>query len=160
MYYIYIISPLLKKKFGCTFFTINLYFNSSHYYPTLDRTFAITLSLHLICFIIRYYSCNINPYLLNLWFFVFHFVNKWDGIVMSKHHEWVKCISKCFKDNNKVGHFFSIVPKATVHKSSPAPRNNRFNCSLNRHAITIVLSYMHAHSHKSTADYNVSIPYK
>ena len=105
MYYIYIISPLLKTKFGCTLFTINLYFNSSQYYPTLDKTFAIALSLHIICFIIRLYSCNINFYLVNLWFFVLHFVHQWDGIVISKHHEWVKCISKCFKDKNKANHF-------------------------------------------------------
>ena len=49
-------------------FHINLYFNSSQYYPTLDQTLAIKLSLHLICFIIRMYSCNINPHLVNLWF--------------------------------------------------------------------------------------------
>jgi hypothetical protein len=94
MYYIYIISPLLKNKFGGTLFTINIYFNSSQYYPTLYNSFAITLSLHLICFIIRLYSCNINPYLVNPLFFALHFVNKWDGIVISKHHEWVECISK------------------------------------------------------------------
>ena len=103
--YIHNISSL-EQKFGCTFFTVNLYFNSSQYYPTLEKTFAITLSLHLICFIIRLYSCNTNPYLVNLWFFVLHIVNKWDGIVISKHHEWVKCISKCFKDKNKTSHFF------------------------------------------------------
>jgi len=44
-------------------------------------------------------------------------------------------------------------------KSSPAPRDNRFDCSLNRHDITVLLSYIHAHNHKSTEDDNVSIPY-
>ena len=36
---------------------------------------------------------------------ILHFVNKCEGIVISKHHEWVKCTSKCFKDNNKASHF-------------------------------------------------------
>jgi hypothetical protein len=48
--------------------------DSSQYYPTLDKALAVQLSLHLICFIIRIYSCNINPHLVNLWF-VFHIVN-------------------------------------------------------------------------------------
>jgi hypothetical protein len=38
-------------------------------------------------------------------------------------------------------------PKATVPKSSPAPRDNSFDCSLNRHEITVLLSYIHAHNH-------------
>ena len=66
IHYIYIASPLLKEKRGYKLFTINLYFNSSQYYPTLDKTLAMKLSLHLICFIIRMYSCNINPHLANL----------------------------------------------------------------------------------------------
>ena len=49
--------------------------------------------------------------------------------------------------------------KATVPKSSPAPRVNSYDCSLNRHEITVLLSYIHAHNHKSTEDNNVSIPY-
>jgi hypothetical protein len=48
---------------------------------------------------------------------------------------------------------------ATALKSSPAPRDNSFDCSLNRHEITVLLSYIHAHNHKSTEDDNVSIPY-
>ena len=44
-------------------------------------------------------------------------------------------------------------------KSSPPPRDNSFDCSLNRHAITVLLSYIHAHNHNSTEDDNVSIPY-
>ena len=50
-------------------------------------------------------------------------------------------------------------PQATVPKSSPAPRDNSFDCSLNRHEITVLLSYIHEHNHKSTEDDNVSIPY-
>jgi hypothetical protein len=50
-YYIYITSPLLKKRFGYKHIAINLYFNSSQHYPTLDKTLAIQSSLHLICFI-------------------------------------------------------------------------------------------------------------
>jgi hypothetical protein len=42
---------------------------------------------------------------------------------------------------------------------SPTPRDNSFDCSLNRHKITVLLSYMHAHNHKSIEDDNVSIPY-
>jgi hypothetical protein len=48
------------------FVAMKLYFNSSQYYPTLDKTLAIKLSLLLICFIIRLYSCNINPYIVYL----------------------------------------------------------------------------------------------
>jgi len=61
--YIHSISSL-----GYNIFTINLYFNSSQYYPTLDKTIAIQLSLHLICFIIRLYPCNIDSHLVNQWF--------------------------------------------------------------------------------------------
>ena len=50
-------------------------------------------------------------------------------------------------------------PKATVLKWSPAPRDNNFDSSLNRHEITVLLSYIHALNHKSTEDDNVSIPY-
>ena len=50
-------------------------------------------------------------------------------------------------------------PKETVSKSSPASRDTSFDSSLNRHEITVLLSYIHAHSHKSTEDDNVSIPY-
>jgi hypothetical protein len=32
---------------------------------------------------------------------------------------------------------FGLRPQATVLKSSPAPRVNSFDCSLNRHEITI-----------------------
>ena len=49
--------------------------------------------------------------------------------------------------------------KATVPKSSPAPRDNSFDCSMNRHEITVLLSYIHAHNHKSTEYDIVSIPY-
>ena len=38
-------------------------------------------------------------------------------------------------------------PKATVPKSSPAPRDNSFDCSLNWHDITVLLSYIHAQIH-------------
>ena len=49
-------------------------------------------------------------------------------------------------------------PEVLEMKSSPAPRNNSFDCSLNRHEITVILTYIHAHNHKSTDD-NVSITY-
>ena len=68
LYYIYITSPLLKKRFGYKRFAINFDFNSSQYYRILDKTLAIKLSLHLICFKIRLYLCNINPHLVNQWF--------------------------------------------------------------------------------------------
>ena len=103
LYCIYITSPLLKKRFGCKLFAIHLYFSSSQYYRTLDKTLAIQLSLHLICFIIRLYSFNSNHLSV---IFILHFFNKCDGIVISKHHDWKKCTSKCFKDNNKASHFF------------------------------------------------------
>ena len=103
IHYIYIASPLLKKKLGCNLFTINLYFNSSQYYPTLEKTLAIQLSLHLICFIIRLYSFNSNHLSV---IFILHLFNKCDGIVISKHHDWMKCTSTCFKDNNMASYFF------------------------------------------------------
>ena len=103
LYYIYITSPLLKKRFGYKLFAINLYFSSSKYYRTLDKTLAIQLSLHLICFIIRLYSCN--SIRLSV-IFILHLFDKCDGIVISKHHDWMKCTSKCFKDNNKASNFF------------------------------------------------------
>jgi hypothetical protein len=100
---IYITSPLLKKRSGCKLFAIHFYFSSSQYYRTLDKTLAIQLSLHLICFIIRLYSFNSNHLSV---IFILHFFNKCDGIVISKHHDWMKCTAKCFKDNNKASHFF------------------------------------------------------
>jgi hypothetical protein len=84
LYYIYITSPLLKKRFGCKLFAINLYFSSSKYYRTLDKTLAIQLSLHLICFIFRLYSFNSNRLYV---IFILQFFNKCDGIVISKHHD-------------------------------------------------------------------------
>ena len=42
---------------------------------------------------------------------------------------------------------WELRPKATVSKSSPAPRDNSFDCSLNRHEITVLLSYIHARIH-------------
>ena len=68
IYFIYITSPLLKKRYGYKLFAINLYFISSQYYPNLEKTLAIKLSLHLICFIIRLYPCNTNHNLVNRWF--------------------------------------------------------------------------------------------
>ena len=65
IYYIYVTSQLLKIRFRYKLFAINLYFNSSQYYPTLDTTLAIQLSLHLICFILKLYPCNIYPHLIN-----------------------------------------------------------------------------------------------
>ena len=105
LYYIYITSPLLKKRFGYQLFAIHFYFSSSQYYRTLDKTLAIQLSLHLICFIIRLYSFNSNRLSV---IFILHFFNKCDGIVISKHHDWMKCTSTCFKDNTKAGHFFQL----------------------------------------------------
>ena len=89
--YIYIASPLLKKKLGYKLFAINIYFNSSQYYPTLDKTLDMKLYLYLICFIISLYSCNINPHLVNLFKKnILHFAKKYDGIVIGKHHEWMQ----------------------------------------------------------------------
>ena len=66
LHYIYIASSLLKKKIEYKLFTTNLYFNSSQYYPTLEKTVAMKLTLHLICLLIRLYSYNIKPHLVNL----------------------------------------------------------------------------------------------
>ena len=101
IHYIYIESPFLKKKIGYTLFTMHLYFNSTQYYSTLDKTLAMQLSLHLIWFIIRLYSCNINPHLVNRWFlFCISLINMtvlWSVITTNGwnvHHN-------CFKENNK-----------------------------------------------------------
>jgi hypothetical protein len=40
---------------------------------------------------------------------ILYFVNKCDGIVISKHHEWMECTSKCFKDDNKASHFGAVL---------------------------------------------------
>ena len=69
---------------------------------------AMKLSLHLICFIIRLYSCNINPHLVNLWFlscmFLINVTVLWSYTTngWNVHHN-------CFKDKNKASHCFSIV---------------------------------------------------
>jgi hypothetical protein len=47
-------------------------------------------------------------------------------------------------------------PKVEVPKSSPVPRDNSFDCSLNRHELTDLLFYIHAHNHKSTEDDHVN----
>ena len=108
IHYIYIASPLLKNKLGCNLFTINLYFNSSQYYPTLDKTLAMKLSLHVICFIIRLYSCSINPHLVNLWFvFCMFLINV--TVLWSYTTNWWNVYHNCFKDNNKSSNFFSIL---------------------------------------------------
>ena len=108
IHYIYIESPLLKKKLGYNLFTINLYFNSSQYYPTLDKTLAMKLSLHLICSIIRLYSCNINPHLVNLWFLFCMFLINVTVLWSYTTNGW-NVHHNCFKDKNKASHFFSIV---------------------------------------------------
>ena len=54
---------------------------------------------------------------------------------------------------------FGLRRQATVLQSSQAQRDKSFDCFLNRHEITVLLSYIHAHNHKSTEDDNVSIPY-
>jgi hypothetical protein len=56
------------------------------------------------------------------------------------------------------------VKELTVHPNCSMPENeaqrdNSFDCFPNRHEITVLLSYIHAHNHKSTEDDNVSIPY-
>ena len=55
IHYIYIASPLLKKRLGNKLLTINLYFNSSQYYPTLDKTLAILATLILISLICDFF---------------------------------------------------------------------------------------------------------
>jgi hypothetical protein len=51
---------------------------------------------------------------------------------------------------------WELLPEA---EWSPEPRDNNFDSSLNRHEITVLLSYIHALNHQSTEDDNVSIPY-
>ena len=104
IYYIYVTSQLLKKRFRYKLFAINLYFNSSQYYPTLDKKLAIKLSLHLICLYSDCILATLIPISL-ISDFYFAFFNKCHGVVISKHHEWIQCTSKCFKDNNKASHF-------------------------------------------------------
>ena len=107
IHHIYIASPLLKKKLGYKLFTINIYFNSSQYYPTLDKALTMQLSLYLICFIIKLYSCNINPHLVNLLKKIFYILLRnmivlWSVSITNGwnvHHN-------CFKDNNEPTHFF------------------------------------------------------
>jgi hypothetical protein len=100
IHYIYIASPPLKKKLGCNLFTINLYFNPSQYYPTIEKTLAMKLSLKLICFIIILYSCNINPHLNNLWFLFCMFLINVTVLWSYTTNGW-KVHHNSFKDKNK-----------------------------------------------------------
>ena len=106
IHYIYISSPLLKKNLGYKLFTINLYFNSSQYYPTLYKTLAMKLSLHLIYFIIRMYSCNINPHLVNLWFLLCIFLRIMTELWSVNITNGWNVNHNCFIYNNKATHFF------------------------------------------------------
>jgi hypothetical protein len=109
IHHIYIASPLLKKEFGYKLFTTHFYFNSSQYYPTLDKTLAMKLYLYLICFIIRLYSCNINPHLVNLLKTIFYILLRNMMVLWSVNiTNWCN-VHNCFKDNNKATHFFLIV---------------------------------------------------
>ena len=101
--YIHNISSLEEKAWMQPF-TINLYFNSSQYYPTLGKTLAIQLSLHLIYFIIRLYSCNINPHLVNLWFLFCMFLINVTVLWSYTTNEW-NVHHNCFKDKIKASHF-------------------------------------------------------
>jgi hypothetical protein len=88
IYYIYITYPL------------------SQYYSTLDITLAIKLSLHLICFIIRLYPCNINPHLVNMWLlFCILLINMTVLWSLNTTNGW-NVHHNCFKSNNQAGHFF------------------------------------------------------
>jgi hypothetical protein len=103
--YIYIESPFLKKKIGYKLFTMHLYFNSTQCYPTLDKTLGMQLSLHLKWFIIRLYSCNINPHLANLWFlFCILLINMTALWSVNTTNGW-NAHHNCFKENNKASHF-------------------------------------------------------
>ena len=101
----------MKKKIGYKLFTIHLYFNSTQYYPTLDKTLAMQLSLHVIWFIIRLYPCNINPHLVNLWFlFCILLINMTVLWLVNTTNEW-NVHHNCFKENNKASHFFTKFKK-------------------------------------------------
>jgi hypothetical protein len=107
VHYIYIASPVLKKKIGYKLFYNTSLFQFNTILSNSGQSLAMQLSLHLICFIIRLYSCNINPHHVNLWFLfcillmnitVLWSVNTING--WHVHHN-------CFKYNNKGRHLFS-----------------------------------------------------
>ena len=140
IYYIYVTSQLLKKRFGCKLFAINLYFNSSQYYPTLDKTLALKLSLHLICFILRLYPC-----ISLISDFYFAFVNKCDGVVINKYHKWIKCTSKCFKDNNKASHF---IPQLWITLSDHCQTLKKNSNSADLCHLYLLGAKLHQHLHQ------------
>jgi hypothetical protein len=84
------------NKFGYKPFIINLYFNASQYYPTLDIVNTpTTRKKRQICqMTTQGFS---KEYKLTV-----------DASDVGVGAAWMKCSSTCFKDNNKVSHFFSI----------------------------------------------------
>ena len=81
--YIHNISSLEEKVWIQTFCNTFL-FQFIAIWSNSRQTLAIQLYLHLICFIIRLYSCNSNRLSV---IFILHFLIKSDGIVISKHHD-------------------------------------------------------------------------
>jgi hypothetical protein len=93
IHYIYIESPFLKKKDW-----IHTFYNTSLFQ---FKTLAMQLSLHLIWCIIRLYSCNINPHLVNLWFlFCILLINMTVLWSVNTKNGW-NVHHNCFKENNK-----------------------------------------------------------
>jgi hypothetical protein len=52
--------------------------------------------------------CQVTTHVFSKDYKLMHCVNNCDGFVISKHHEWMKCTSKCFKDKNKASLFFQL----------------------------------------------------
>ena len=153
IHYIYIKSPL---------FTINIYFSASQYNPTLERTLAMKLSLHLICFIIRLYSCNIKPHLVNLWFLfcivlitvtALWSVNTTNGRNVHQNASkitirqvfffqlWIIFSDLCqsFKENKSFGRSMSYLPSWS--KTEPTPTSLTSNVNLYSFEKTCVVTW-------------------
>jgi hypothetical protein len=82
-------NSLLEENVMIQTFLVSLCINLEQSYSILDTASVMTLSLPLICLIFRFYSCNIKSHLINNWLFLLfflHFVNKFEGIMISKHY--------------------------------------------------------------------------
>ena len=87
--------------------------------------------------------------------------------MLQKHYERsIQLFHACSGNNQNywpevVEMTWELLPEAEGRRQqlSPATRDNSFDYSLNRHEITVLLSYIHAYNHKSTEDDNVSISY-
>ena len=111
-----------------------------------------------------YYQNRVRNLCIDRWMNIFHWLSFLKSIIYSYFipvQGTVKSIDPmCWRWlGNSQNYCPSVLEMTWELLPSADPRDNSFDCSLNRHEITVLLSYIHAHNHKSTEDDNVSIPY-